>query len=265
MQVLAIPCLSDNYAYLVVCPATKEAAVVDPSEAAPVLDALAGRTGARHEVKVTAILATHHHPDHVGGVAELADTLGVTAVYGHASETARIPRLSRPLAHGARFAVGRLAFEALHVPGHTTGAIAFVARADDGDPAVFTGDTLFVAGCGRLFEGTPAAMHASLARLAALEPRTKVYCGHEYTEANLRFAAALEPGNDAVTRARERAADVRRRGSPTVPSTIGEERATNPFLRTASPELRAVLGVSADAPDAEVFAAARARKDTFRG
>jgi hydroxyacylglutathione hydrolase len=254
MKIVPVACLKDNYAYLVVCEETNDAAVVDPSEAEPVARAVEAAG-----VKLRAIWSTHHHWDHVGGNEALAREFDLEAVYGHRSEEARIPRLSRPLDTGDRVARGSLSVRVLHVPWHTLGAIAYVV----GDEAVFTGDTLFLAGCGRLFEGTPAQMHASLSSLAALAPDTRVYCGHEYTESNLRFAAHVEPSNDDVRRARDEAAAARGRGEPTVPGSIAREQATNPFLRVRSPEIRKTLGLAADADDVAAFAAIRAAKDAF--
>lgn len=256
MDITTVACLSDNYAYLLRDPATGAVAVVDPSEEAPVLAALAGVGG-----RLDAILATHHHFDHVGGIEALAARFPGVPVYGHASDEGRIPCLSERLDDGATFRVGAIDVRALHVPGHTTGALAYVV----GD-AVFTGDTLFLAGCGRLFEGTPAMMHASLSRIAAtLPPSTRVHCGHEYTAANLRFAAAIEPANAAVTNRAARVAELRARGEPTMGATLAEERATNPFLRAGEPAVRVAIGADDGASDAEVFAELRRRKDTFRG
>lgn len=272
MHVVPIPCLADNYAYLVVCRETKEAAVVDASEAAPVLQALQSGAGAgeshgdvsRVQVHVVAILSTHHHFDHVGGNEELAKALGIGRVYGHASDDGRIPGQTVLLEDGATFAIGRLTVRALHVPGHTLGAVAYVVTREPRDPVVFTGDTLFVGGCGRLFEGDPPRMLASLAKLAALDGRTRVYCGHEYAESNLRFAAHVEPSNEAVARARARAAQLRKEGRPTVPSTISDELSYNPFLRTQSAEIRMTLGIGPGAGPAEALGAIRRAKDGFR-
>lgn len=266
MRVQPIPCLSDNYAYLLVCSETKEAAIVDVSEAGPVLRAIeVAREDPRDQPKVVAILSTHHHHDHVGGNADVKEALGIERVYGSAHDKGRIPEQTHFLEDGQTFAIGKLQVRALHVPGHTLGAVAYVVSgAPTEDPCVFTGDTLFVAGCGRLFEGDPPMMHASLSKLAALDPRTKVYCGHEYTESNLRFAAHVEPSNGAVTEARARAAETRREGRPTVPGTIERELATNPFLRVRSAEIRATLGIGADASEAEALGAIRKAKDGFR-
>ena len=264
MRVVPIACLSDNYAYLLVCPETKEAAIVDPSEPEPVLRALeenAGRTG---EVKVVAILATHHHPDHVGGNEEVAKRLGISRVYGHASDKGRIPKQSHFLEEGETFTLGSLLVRAIHIPGHTTGAVAYVVTREPNDPIVFTGDTMFVGGCGRIFEGDPPMMHASLSKLAKLEPRTQMYCGHEYTESNLRFAAHVEPSNAAIEKARTRAAALRKEGKPTVPATIGDELTYNPFLRVTSAEIRKTLAIADGASGAEALGAIRKAKDSFR-
>jgi hydroxyacylglutathione hydrolase len=264
MRVTPIPCLSDNYAYLLVDPESKEAAIVDVSEAGPVLRALEGLRGSREEAKVVAILSTHHHHDHVGGNEELRDALGIARVYGHASDKGRVPAQTHFLEEGDTFTVGSLLVRALHIPGHTTGAVAYVVSREPEDQVVFTGDTLFLGGCGRLFEGTPPMMHASLQKLARLDGRTKVYCGHEYTESNIRFAAHVEPSSAAVAQARARAAELRAQGKPTVPGTIADELAYNPFLRTGSPEIRQTLGIAADASPEDALGAIRKAKDGFR-
>lgn len=278
MRIVPIPCLSDNYAYLLVCRETKEAAIVDVSEAGPVLSAIEQGAGTqdsrrdldvlaastREDVRIVAILSTHHHYDHVGGNEEVRSKLGIDRVYGHTSDRGRIPGQTQYLQEGDTFEIGRLKVRALHIPGHTLGAVAYVVTHEPDDPVVFTGDTLFVGGCGRLFEGDPPMMHASLSKLAALDPRTRVFCGHEYTESNLRFAAHVEPSNPAIARARERAAQLRKEGRPTVPSTIGDELSYNPFLRTQSPEIRATLGIPQDASPADALGAIRKAKDSFK-
>ena len=258
MRVVPIPCLSDNYAYLLVDDDAKLAAVVDASEAAPVLAAVA-----REDVRLLAVLSTHHHHDHVGGNEALGASIRGLTIYGHRSDEGRIPGLGRPLDDGARFAIGSIEVEALHVPGHTLGALTYVAR-HAGERWAFTGDTLFLAGCGRLFEGTPAQMHASLSRLGALPGDTKVACGHEYTAANLRFAAHVEPANRDVAARVERTAATRAEGRPTVPGTVAEELATNPFLRVEAPTVRAHAALHADADAVAIFAQLRREKDSFR-
>lgn len=252
MRVIPVPCLSDNYAYLVARDGAREAAVIDPSEGPPVLAALA-----REGLHLAAILCTHHHLDHVGGNEELREQLGALPVYAHPSDASRVPLQSEGVADRTGFRAAGLEWMPLHVPGHTLGAVAYCA-----EDAVFTGDTLFVAGCGRLFEGTPERMYRSLNHeLGQLPPQTRVYCGHEYTVANLRFAVHVEPDNPAATAALEEARATRGRRAPTVPSTIQAERAHNPFLRCDLPALRARFpGASV----LETFAAVRKAKDTFR-
>ncbi|CAN5404121.1 hydroxyacylglutathione hydrolase [soil metagenome] len=222
-MIFAIPCLSDNYAYLVRCPETGRAAIVDPSEAAPVL-------AATKDSPPSEIWCTHHHFDHVGGNDDLVSALAIERVVGHVSDKGRIPQQNVFLADGDSFTLGSLRVRVLHVPGHTAGAIAYVVEGD-GAPAVFTGDTLFLAGCGRLFEGTPADMFASLAKLRGLPPQTRVYCGHEYTQSNLKFAAHVEPDNASIREAAEAVAALRAANRPTVPGDLATELETNPFLR----------------------------------
>ena len=264
MRVIPVPCLSDNYAYLLVCPETKECAIIDPSEPDPVLAALKDHGGRGSDLRPVAILDTHHHHDHSGGNEEVARRLGITKIYGHASDRGRIPGQTEFLEEGASFTIGNLKLEIIHIPCHTTGAIAYVVTREPNDPLVFTGDTLFVGGCGRFFEGDPPMMHASLAKLAKLDGRTQVYCGHEYTESNLRFAAHVEPSNAAITEMRARASSTRKAGRPTVPSTIADELTYNPFMRTDSKEIRATLGIPNSASGAEALGAIRAAKDSFK-
>jgi hydroxyacylglutathione hydrolase len=251
MRVVSVPCLKDNFAYLVI-DHDGRCAVVDPGEAAPVEAALA-----RENAQLAAIWATHHHPDHVGGVPELvARRTGVEVVVG-VKDARRTPNVTRTLEDGDEVTLGTLRARCIHNPGHTLGAISYVV-----DGCVFTGDTLFGGGCGRVFEGDPAMMHASLMRLAALPPDTRVYFGHEYTASNLRFAAAVEPDNARVA---DRARSLATPSTPSTPSTIGDERATNPFLRCAEPSVVAAAGSRGAAGDpVSVFAAVRAWKDGFR-
>lgn len=256
MQVTIVPCLSDNYAYVLLAPGSQRAVVVDPGEAAPVERALE-----RLGLTLGAVLATHHHVDHVGGTRELAQRFPGLKVYGHVSDQGRIPEQSELLQHGDEFEVEGLSFRALHIPGHTRGALGYF-----GEGAVFTGDTLFAGGCGRLFEGTPPQMYESLnVTLGALPDDTQVYCGHEYTASNLRFAAHVEPGNAAVSAKIARVAEQRARGEATVPSTLAEEKATNPFLRCSSAEIIANVSnaLGADRSPAAILGAVRAAKDRF--
>jgi hydroxyacylglutathione hydrolase len=255
--IIPIPAFSDNYIW-----ALREgdrAAVVDPGDAAPVEAWLA-----RERVELTAILATHHHGDHVGGVDALTQPRAIP-VYGPAGET--IPRRTRALREGDAIDVPGIGLHlaVLDIPGHTAGHIAYVGD-NAGTPVAFVGDTLFAAGCGRLFEGTPAQMWGSLSKLASLARDTQVYCGHEYTLANLRFARAVEPQSAALAEreARERAKCDR--GLPTLPSTIGDELATNPFVRAAQPAVFAAAERRAGRPLAdavESFATLRAWKNAF--
>ena len=236
----------------------RRAAVVDAGDAAPVLAYLE-----REDLDLVAILATHHHNDHVGGNVALLERFAVP-VYGPAHET--IPGRTHALSEGDRIGVPGIdaTFDVLDIPGHTAGHIAFVGSVDA--PALFCGDTLFAVGCGRLFEGTPAQMWSSLAKLAQLPPSTRVFCGHEYTLANIRFGLAVEPGNAALVARQSREEARRARGEPTLPSTIGDERATNPFLRAALPAVKAAAEAHARRPldgDVASFAELRAWKNTF--
>jgi hydroxyacylglutathione hydrolase len=232
MRVHIVPCLRDNYAYLVEGEG-RQAVVVDPGEAEPVEKALAERS-----LSLVGVLCTHHHADHVGGVIALHARRGGLPVFGHTDELARrrIPGQTRGLGDGARFTVGGLAFTTYHVPGHTLGAVAYHVES-----AVFTGDTLFVASCGRLFEGTPSMYRTSLLRLAALTPESQFYVGHEYTLTNLRFALHVDPDNEAARAKLALAERARAAGQPTVPSSLEDELQTNPFLRAASLERFAEL------------------------
>jgi hydroxyacylglutathione hydrolase len=253
MDIVPIPAFNDNYFWLLVH--GTRAAIVDPGAAAPVEAALQQRG-----LALAAILVTHHHGDHVGGVAALAQAHRAP-VYGPRNED--IPCRDVALAAGDTVRVLDVDFTVLDVPGHTRGHIAYHAPAL---AAVFCGDTLFAGGCGRLFEGTPAQMVDSLAQLAALPADTRVYCAHEYTLSNLRFARACEPGNAALAKREARCQAQRARGEPTVPSTIAEERATNPFLRCDEPALRAAArthDANAGRTTVDTFAALRAWKNQF--
>jgi hydroxyacylglutathione hydrolase len=254
LVVTPVPAFNDNYLWLF--ERDGNAVVVDPGDAEPVRQTL-GRRGLR----LAAILVTHHHADHVGGVAALKAASGAF-VYGPASE--RIAGVDQRLAGGDRVRVLDVDFDIIDVPGHTAGHIAYYAAAEQ-PPLLFCGDTLFACGCGRLFEGTPKQMVASLDALSALPPTTRVYCAHEYTLANIRFALTVEPGNDELQRRAVRDQATRARNEPTLPSTIGLELATNPFLRCESPEIRrAVLGAADGTSDrTDVFAQLREKKNRF--
>jgi len=259
VDVIPVPQLADNYAYLLVDRATGDAGVVDCAEAGPVLAEVAQRS-----VRLVTVLATHHHFDHIGGNEDLAAAVPGLRVYGSAGDAARIPRITHRVRDGDPVEVGTIQGRVIMVPAHTSGHVAYHFP---NDHAVFTGDTLFAGGCGRLFEGDAAQMMDSLGRLARLPPETLVYCGHEYTEKNLRFAALLEPGNRALRDKLARVELLRREGRPTVPSTIAEEKATNPFLRMESPELAATVRDRVpDLPEDDpvtLFAAVRKLKDRF--
>jgi hydroxyacylglutathione hydrolase len=255
--VLHVPAFNDNYIWLVTGKSPGRVAIVDPGDAAPVLDRLA-----RDHLTPVAILCTHHHGDHVGGVKDLLQHFMIP-VYGPARE--HIDGVSHPLHGGERVRLDELGpeFEVLEIPGHTAGHIAY-----HGDGMLFCGDTLFSAGCGRLFEGTAEQMHDSLSRLAALPGATQVYCAHEYTEANLRFAQAVEPDNPDARQYREQVRNLRLQGRPTLPSTLDLERRVNPFLRAAQPGVRRAAEAKCGqtlTTTASVFACLRRWKDGFRG
>jgi hydroxyacylglutathione hydrolase len=258
LAVLTVPAFKDNYLWIV--HDGVHAAVVDPGDAEPILAALQ-----ENGLTLTAILLTHHHADHIGGVTRLLELSNVP-VFGPRNEA--IAAVNHPLGEGDRVQVPGLALElaVLDVPGHTNGHIAYVR--DDGQTRwLFCGDTLFGGGCGRLFEGTPAQMAASLAKLAALPDDTLVFCAHEYTLSNLRFAEALEPGNRALQMRIAHDSQLRGTHLPTIPSTIAIEKATNPFLRTGEPaivdSLAAAGRVNPGADPVTVFAALRAWKNVF--
>jgi hydroxyacylglutathione hydrolase len=253
LEIVQIPVLKDNYVYLAREAEADAVGVVDPAVAAPVLTEL-GRRGWR----LTHILNTHHHGDHVGGNVELKARTGCTIV-GPRADAARIPGIDVEVGDGDGYDFGRARANVFDVPGHTRGHIAYWFEESE---ALFCGDTLFALGCGRLFEGTPAQMWTSLGRLRALPGATRVYCAHEYTQANARFALTVEPENAELRARSARIDEARAAGRPTVPSTIAEERATNPFLRPESPEIRRRLDLRG-ADLVAVFAEVRRRKDHF--
>lgn len=253
LHLITIPCLADNYAYLIHDPASGATAVVDVPEAAPILAALKAQGWALSD-----ILITHHHADHIGGVAELRAATGAR-VTGAKADAHRLPPLDRMVAEGDTFTIGSAKGHVIDVPGHTVGHLAFHFPED---ALVFTADSLMACGCGRLFEGTPDQMHASLAKLAALPPRTQVCSGHEYTATNIAFALTLEPDNHDLILRSEAVRVARAAGRPTVPSLLSEELATNPYLRAHLPALKAVIGLP-HATDTAAFAEIRTRKDRF--
>jgi len=248
-----VACLSDNYAYLIHSPDGALCAVVDPSEPGPMRKALAAKG-----VKLTHILNTHHHFDHTGGNLALKEEFGAEIV-GPAKDRERIPGMDIGVTEDAPWQFGSRKVRILEIPAHTRAHIAFVF---DDDRAVFTGDTLFAMGCGRLFEGTPDMMWNSLSKLMRLPDDMRVYCGHEYTLNNGRFALSVEPGNAELKARMREVEDARTRGMPTIPSSIGLEKRTNPFLRPDSAEIRHKLALES-ADDVAVFAELRRRKDTF--
>ena len=253
LEIEQIPVLNDNYVYLAHEPRAGVTGVVDPAVAEPVLERLEARGWT-----LDWILSTHHHADHTGGNLALKQATGCR-IAGPKADAARIPGIDLGLAERDRFELGEAQAQVFETPGHTSGHISYwFADAK----ALFCADTLFSLGCGRVFEGTPAQMWSSLSKLAALPDDALVYCAHEYTQSNARFALSVDPDNPAL---QERAAEIDRQraaGQPTVPTRLGAERAANPFLRAGDPAIRARLGM-ASASDVDVFAEIRRRKDSF--
>ncbi len=255
IQITPIPAFHDNYIWAIGHPGNNALVIVDPGDAKPVIDFIESST-----YQLAAILITHHHPDHVGGIKELIK-YSPAPVYGTAYES--LPHCDIELRDGDDMYLADIdtTFKVMEVPGHTAGHIVIY-----NDDTLLCGDTLFAAGCGRLFEGTPEQMHHSLSRIAALNPNTKVYCAHEYTLANLAFAEAVEPSNQAIKQRTVICKQKREMGMPTLPSTIAEELATNPFLRCDQAEVKQSAeqhsGKTLNSP-VEVFAAVRAWKDNF--
>jgi hydroxyacylglutathione hydrolase len=258
MEVTIVPCLADNYAYLV---HTEHGVwAIDPSESAAVLAALT-----EQRRPLLGILCTHHHPDHVGGVSALVAQFPGTPVYAFRSDEGRIPKQTMFLDDAQELVLDGIRVQCMHVPGHTSGAIAYVflPQAVHAAPAVFTGDTLFVGGCGRLFEGSAAQLWQSLERLRRLPGDTEIYCGHEYARSNFAFALSLHLEGDHIAE-RNRALDAAPLAR-SVPGVLSVERRDNPFLRADDPALCASLGLPQGTAPVEVFAALRKRKDSFRG
>jgi hydroxyacylglutathione hydrolase len=248
-DLVTVPCLEDNYAFLF--PAGDRVVLVDAPEAPPILAALRERGWT-----LTDILLTHHHPDHIDGVAELVAATGAK-VWGNADDSGRLPPLDHPVRPGDRIEIGGETADIWDVSGHTIGHIAYIFSR-----TAFTGDSLMAAGCGRLFEGTPEQMHESLGRFSALPDDTLIASGHEYTRSNLAFAASLEPDSEAIKSRASEVDGLRERGAFSVPSRLGDERDTNPFLRSHADALKAATGTLGQS-DADTFAALRRAKDAF--
>lgn len=253
LHIEILPVLADNYTYLLHDPVDGDTAVIDPAAAEPVLALLTAKGW-----RLDYVLNTHHHSDHTAGNLELRARTGCR-IAGAQADKNRIPGLDTPLSDGDTLILGAMLFRVLAVPGHTRAHLAFWLPEEK---CLFSGDTLFSLGCGRLFEGTAAQLWSSLLQLASLPGDTQVYCAHEYTEANGRFAMSVEPGNAALVEKLQRVRALRAQGLPSVPFTLAEELATNPFLRPHSAEIRANLGLHR-ASDAQIFAELRHRKDQF--
>tara|TARA_B100002051_G_scaffold267997_1_gene297226 strand:- start:1834 stop:2601 length:768 start_codon:yes stop_codon:yes gene_type:complete len=253
LQVYQFPCRSDNYGFLAHDPTLNVTASIDTPEEGPINTALEEKGW-----RLTHILNTHHHGDHTGANIALKERWGCTIV-GAANDADRIPGIDVRMADGDKYQFGSLIADVFEVPGHTTGHIAYYFSSED---IAFVGDTLFALGCGRLFEGTPEMMWNSLQKLMALPDETIVYCAHEYTQSNAQFALSVEPGNAALVARSQEIDALRAEGKPTVPTTIGLERATNPFLRPMSENLQETVGLSG-ADLVSVFTETRLRKDNF--
>jgi hydroxyacylglutathione hydrolase len=251
MQILQVACLTDNYCVLLHAPTGGETLAIDAPQAEPIAAALDSRTW-----RLSDIFITHHHNDHTAGCQALKARYGCQ-ITGPDAEGERIPGLTRPIREGAKLTFAGHDVRVIETPGHTLGHVSYYFP----DLAtVFTGDTLFAAGCGRIFEGDAQTMYASLLKIASLPDDTQIYCGHEYTEANARFALSVEPENQALVQRIKSIEAKRAAGEPTLPTSVALEKATNPFLRTRSPAIRARLGLEG-MPDWQVFARLRQLKN----
>ncbi|XP_015433901.1 PREDICTED: hydroxyacylglutathione hydrolase, mitochondrial isoform X2 [Dufourea novaeangliae] len=254
MKVQILPALQDNYMYLIIDEATQEAAIVDPVDPDSVASAVQ-----QNNVKLTKVLTTHHHWDHAGGNTKLCKKFANLQVYGGDD---RIEALTNKVTHDDRFNIGELKVQCLATPCHTTGHICYYITGDQDPPAVFTGDTLFAGGCGRFFEGTADQMYKALIQVLGLLPNeTKVYCGHEYTESNLKFGRHVEPLNEAIRQKIESVRIQREKLHPTVPSTIQEEKLTNPFMRVHE---QPVMDHTEQRDPIQTMAFLRREKDNFK-
>jgi len=254
LSVELIPAFQDNYIYLLRAPGSEDIGIVDAGDAAPAIAELE-----RQGLTLTHIFNTHHHPDHMGGNDALKARFPKAKLVAPKSEVERIPGIDEKVADGDRVAFGGLTFKVIEVPGHTRGHIALWTEQGR---AVFCGDTLFAMGCGRMFEGHAEQMWNSLGKLRWLPSDTRVYCGHEYTQNNARFAVTVDPENTTLAKRFEEVKQLRAAGKPTIPSTIGLENETNPFLRADEPGIAKAVGL-AGADPVTVFAEIRQRKDNF--
>ncbi|KAG6667364.1 hypothetical protein I3843_01G087700 [Carya illinoinensis] len=254
LQIELVPCLRDSYAYLLHDVDTGTVGVVDPSEAVPIIDALR-----RKNRNLTYILNTHHHHDHTGGNAELKERYGAKVI-GSAIDRDRIPGIDIVLNDGDKWMFAGHEVVVMETPGHTRGHVSFYFP---GSGAIFTGDTLFSLSCGKLFEGSPEQMLTSLKKIMALPDDTNIYCGHEYTLSNSKFAVSIEPQNEALKSYAANVAHIRSKGLPTIPTTLMIEKSCNPFLRTSSTEIRRSLNISEAADEAEALGIIRQAKDKF--
>jgi len=254
LEIVRIPVLSDNYVWLMREPQSGCVGVVDPAVADPVL-----AEADKRRWKITHILNTHHHGDHVGGNREIKQATGCTIV-GFDRDKARIPGIDVTVEDGDRYRFGEAEAEVIFVPGHTVGHCAYAFKEQQ---ALFCGDTLFALGCGKMFEGTPQQFWHSLERLRSLPDDMRVYCAHEYTQSNARFAVTIETDNPQLVARRDSVDAARARGEATVPSLLGEEKQTNPFLRADKPGVQKAVGMAGQDP-VKVFAEVRHRKDVFR-
>ncbi|XVF37661.1 hypothetical protein REPUB_Repub20aG0028800 [Reevesia pubescens] len=254
LQIELVPCLRDNYAYLLHDVDTGTVGVVDPSEAVPIIDALS-----RKNRNLTYILNTHHHHDHTGGNVELKARYGAKVI-GSGIDKDRIPGIDIVLNDGDKWMFAGHEVHVIETPGHTRGHISFYFP---GSGAIFTGDTLFSLSCGKLFEGTPEQMLSSLQRIMSLPDDTNIYCGHEYTLSNSKFALSIEPKNEALQSYAAHVAHLRNKGLPTIPTTLKMEKACNPFLRISSTEIRQALDIPVTVNEAEALGVIRRAKDNF--